>query len=145
MHLRNWVTCFRRKNSRNETFDFLAADRIGCIAQGQGNATWWLRPVRIGEYTGEVKQIRPATVPTCGIPTRFNFREEKFKLLDLLRKQPWAPLICDEMHMMPASVYVIRPFIRDAIPVTAVNHCHRIASSKTWSACLVRAWRASDD
>ncbi len=89
MHLRKWVTRFRRRNSRN--------------------------------------------------------REEKFKPLDLLRKQPWALIICGEVHVMPAPVNAIRPFIRDAMPVTAVNHCRRIASSKTRSACLVHNWRASDD
>jgi hypothetical protein len=49
----------------------------------------------------------------------------------------------DEMPPMPARVNVFRPFIRDAVLLTAVNHCSRIASWKqgtpTWFALGAQA------
>ena len=59
----------------------------------------------IGEYTGDLKQIRPITIATYQILTYRGSREEEFKHLDLLRQSQWGLIIYDEVHMLPAPVF----------------------------------------
>ncbi len=64
-----------------------------------------LAPEFIGEYTGDIKLIRPVTVGTYQILTHRNSRDEDFRHLDLLRQQQWGLIIYDEVHMLPAPVF----------------------------------------
>jgi DNA excision repair protein ERCC-3 len=64
---------------------------------------------QIGEYTGEVKMIRPVTVTTYQILT---YREgvqgkEEFPHLHLFSAPRWGLIIYDEVHMLPAPVFRI--------------------------------------
>ncbi len=59
----------------------------------------------VGEYTGDVKQVRPVTIATYQILTHRKSREEEFQHLDLLRQQQWGLIIYDEVHMLPAPVF----------------------------------------
>jgi DNA excision repair protein ERCC-3 len=64
-----------------------------------------LAPELIGEYTGDLKQIRPVTIGTYQILTHRSSREEDFRHLDLLRQQQWGLIIYDEVHTLPAPVF----------------------------------------
>lgn len=64
-----------------------------------------LAPELVGEYTGEVKAIRPVTIATYQILTHRRSRNGDFPHLDLLRQQQWGLIIYDEVHMLPAPVF----------------------------------------
>jgi DNA excision repair protein ERCC-3 len=64
-----------------------------------------LAPELIGEYTGDLKQVRPVTIGTYQILTYRSSRDEEFKHLDLLRQRQWGLIIYDEVHMLPAPVF----------------------------------------
>lgn len=67
-----------------------------------------LKPDDIGEYSGEVKDIRPVTVTTYQILTyRQNKIEEVFPHFSLFDKLNWGLIIYDEVHMLPAPVFRI--------------------------------------
>ncbi len=69
----------------------------------------------IGEYTGEIKQIRPITVSTYQILTyRKRKRRRKgvveiegpeFPHFELFNKGDWGLIIYDEVHLLPAPVF----------------------------------------
>ncbi len=64
-----------------------------------------LQPEQIGEYSGEVKEIRPVTLTTYQILT---YRKEKggdFLHFDLFSKGDWGLIIYDEVHLLPAPVF----------------------------------------
>jgi DNA excision repair protein ERCC-3 len=62
-------------------------------------------PELIGEYTGDLKQIRPVTIGTYQILTYRSSRDEEFRHLELLRQRQWGLIIYDEVHMLPAPVF----------------------------------------
>jgi DNA excision repair protein ERCC-3 len=62
-------------------------------------------PEDIGEYSGEVKEIRPVTITTYQILTHRKSREDDFLHLQTLNKHPWGLLIYDEVHLLPAQVF----------------------------------------
>jgi DNA excision repair protein ERCC-3 len=64
-----------------------------------------LRADQIGEYTGEVKEIRPVTVSTYQILTYRKSVEEGFTHFDLFHKNNWGLVIYDEVHLLPAPVF----------------------------------------
>jgi DNA excision repair protein ERCC-3 len=59
----------------------------------------------IGEYTGEVKEIRPVTVSTYQILTYRKSIEEGFTHFALFHKNNWGLVIYDEVHLLPAPVF----------------------------------------
>lgn len=59
----------------------------------------------IGEYSGEVKEIKPITVATYQILTHRNDKSHSFTHLDLFSKKNWGLIIYDEVHMLPAPVF----------------------------------------
>lgn len=65
---------------------------------------------QIGEYSGEVKEIRPITVSTYQILT---YRDasaqssEPFPHFHVFNARPWGLVIYDEVHMLPAPVFRI--------------------------------------
>jgi DNA excision repair protein ERCC-3 len=64
-----------------------------------------IRPDDIGEYTGEVKEIKPVTVTTYQILTHRKSRENDFTHFHNLNNNPWGLLIYDEVHLLPAQVF----------------------------------------
>ena len=61
----------------------------------------------IGEYSGEMKEIKPITVSTYQILTYRKPGEEEFKHFSLLKDGRWGFIIYDEVHMLPAPVFKI--------------------------------------
>ena len=66
-----------------------------------------LRPDQVGEYSGEVKQIRDVTVSTYQILT---YRESSdkgdiFPHFHVFNARNWGLIIYDEVHMLPAPVF----------------------------------------
>ncbi len=62
----------------------------------------------IGEYSGEVKEIKPVTVTTYQILTyRQSKILEEFPHFSLFNSSNWGLIIYDEVHMLPAPVFRI--------------------------------------
>ncbi|MDR2588557.1 MAG: DEAD/DEAH box helicase [Spirochaetales bacterium] len=64
-----------------------------------------LSPQDIGEYTGEVKTIRPVTVATYQILVWRAGKEEDFPHFRLFRERNWGLIIYDEVHLLPAPMF----------------------------------------
>ena len=64
-----------------------------------------LTPGLIGEYTGNIKEIKPVTLTTYQILTHRKSKEEDFIHLGLFQKQNWGLIIYDEVHTLPAPVF----------------------------------------
>jgi DNA excision repair protein ERCC-3 len=64
-----------------------------------------LSPDQIGEYTGEVKEIKPVTVSTYQILTYRKSVEEGFTHFDLFHRNNWGLVVYDEVHLLPAPVF----------------------------------------
>ena len=61
----------------------------------------------VGEYSGEVKNIKPVTVCTYQVLTWRENVEADFKHFKLLSEYNWGFVIYDEVHMLPAPVFKI--------------------------------------
>ena len=59
----------------------------------------------VGEYSGEVKEIRPITVSTYQILTSRQNKEADFVHFDKINAEPWGLIIYDEVHLLPAQVF----------------------------------------
>ncbi len=64
-----------------------------------------LAPDMVGEYTGELKEVRPVTITTYQILTYRRSRTEAFVHFDLFRAADWGLVIYDEVHLLPAPVF----------------------------------------
>jgi DNA excision repair protein ERCC-3 len=64
-----------------------------------------LTPDQVGEYTGEVKDVRPVTITTYQILTYRRSRTERFIHFDLFQAADWGLVIYDEVHLLPAPVF----------------------------------------
>lgn len=60
---------------------------------------------QVGEYTGELKQIRPVTVATYQILTHRKGKLDAFTHLDLFDKGGFGLIVYDEVHLLPAPVF----------------------------------------
>ncbi len=60
---------------------------------------------QIGEYSGEVKDVKPVTVTTYQILTYKKSRNDPFLHMDLFQKYNWGLMIYDEVHLLPAPVF----------------------------------------
>jgi DNA excision repair protein ERCC-3 len=60
---------------------------------------------RVGEYTGEHKQIRPVTVATYQILTHRRGKLDGFTHLDLFDRGNFGLIVYDEVHLLPAPVF----------------------------------------
>lgn len=61
----------------------------------------------IGEYSGNVKEIRPVTIATYNILTWRTDRTEAFAHLELFDHRNWGLIIYDEVHLLPAPVFQV--------------------------------------
>lgn len=64
-----------------------------------------LTPDQVGEYTGEVKEIKPVTVSTYQMLTHRNAEGERAIHLELLGARQWGLIIYDEVHTLPAPIF----------------------------------------
>ena len=60
---------------------------------------------QVGEYTGEIKQLRPVTVTTYQILTWRKRRTDPFPHFEIFNKGNWGLIIYDEVHLLPAPVF----------------------------------------
>jgi DNA excision repair protein ERCC-3 len=61
----------------------------------------------IGEYSGEIKEIKPITVTTYQVLTYRPNRRDEFPHFDLFDKNDWGLIVYDEVHLLPAPVFRI--------------------------------------
>jgi DNA excision repair protein ERCC-3 len=66
-----------------------------------------LRLHQIGEYTGEIKQVRPITVTTYQMLTHRGNDNGRFPHFDLFTSRNWGLIIYDEVHLLPAPIFRI--------------------------------------
>ncbi len=64
-----------------------------------------LSEAQIGEYSGEVKEIRPVTLTTYQILTYRRSKDGGFVHFDLFSRGDWGLIIYDEVHLLPAPVF----------------------------------------
>lgn len=67
---------------------------------------------QIGEYTGDVKRIRPVTVATYQIMTYRKSRHGEFKHFEVFEAKNWGLIIYDEVHLLPAPVFRVTATIQ---------------------------------
>ena len=61
----------------------------------------------VGEYTGEVKEIRPVTISTYQTLTWRKNRNADFPHMSIFNERDWGLIIYDEVHLLPAPVFRI--------------------------------------
>src|SRR5579884_2146699 len=61
----------------------------------------------IGEYSGEIKEIKPITVTTYQVLTYRPNRKEEFPHFELFNRGDWGLIVYDEVHLLPAPVFRI--------------------------------------
>lgn len=64
-----------------------------------------LDPSEVGEYSGEVKDIRPVTVTTYQVLTHRAPNSDEFPHLKIFGMRDWGLIIYDEVHLLPAPVF----------------------------------------
>ncbi|MFA5607938.1 MAG: DNA repair helicase XPB [Leucobacter sp.] len=57
----------------------------------------------IGEYSGQVKEVKPVTIATYQILT--SKRKGEYAHLSLLNAEDWGVIIYDEVHLLPAPIF----------------------------------------
>ncbi|MFT4234575.1 MAG: DEAD/DEAH box helicase [Microbacterium sp.] len=62
-----------------------------------------LTPEEIGEYSGQVKEVKPVTIATYQILT--SKRKGQYAHLALLDALDWGLIVYDEVHLLPAPVF----------------------------------------
>src|SRR5690606_553278 len=60
---------------------------------------------QVGEYSGEVKDICPATVSTYQILTYRDRKNDEYPHMELFDAHNWGLVVYDEVHMLPAPVF----------------------------------------
>ncbi|TBL78314.1 DNA repair helicase XPB [Paenibacillus thalictri] len=59
----------------------------------------------VGEYCGELREVRPITIATYQILTYRRSEADDFVHMDLFRKRDWGLIVYDEVHLLPAPVF----------------------------------------
>ncbi len=62
-------------------------------------------PETIGEYSGEIKAIKPITITTYQMLTYRKSKNAEFVHMDLFDSNRWGLIIYDEVHLLPAPVF----------------------------------------
>ena len=60
----------------------------------------------IGEYSGEIKEIKPVTIATYQILSH-RTKNEEFPHLSLFKERNWGLIVYDEVHLLPAPIFRI--------------------------------------
>ena len=87
---------------------------------------------QVGEYSGEVKEIRPVTLATYQILTYRRRKGESFPHFQIFNAMNWGLIIYDEVHLLPAPVFRV---------TAEIQSCRRLGLTAT----LVREDRKEDD
>ncbi|HKD99910.1 MAG TPA: DNA repair helicase XPB [Planctomycetota bacterium] len=66
-----------------------------------------LEPSEVGEYTGEVKDLRPVTVTTYQMLTYRKHRDAPFHHFAIFGQRDWGLVVYDEVHLLPAPVFSV--------------------------------------
>lgn len=64
-----------------------------------------LHPDMIGEYSGEVKEIKPVTITTYQILTYRKKKDDEFAHFHIFNEANWGLIVYDEVHLLPAPVF----------------------------------------
>jgi len=59
----------------------------------------------IGEYSGDIKEIKPVTVATYQVLTWRKNKKDDFPHFGIFRAKNWGLVIYDEVHLLPAPVF----------------------------------------
>lgn len=59
----------------------------------------------VGEYTGEVKDVKPVTITTYQMLTYRRRRGDAFEHLGIFSQKEWGLVVYDEVHLLPAPVF----------------------------------------
>lgn len=59
----------------------------------------------IGEYSGEVKEIKPVTIATYQILTYRRNKNDSFVHYEVFNSENWGLIIYDEVHLLPAPIF----------------------------------------
>jgi len=59
----------------------------------------------VGEYSGEIKEIKPVTLTTYQLLTFRKKKDSEFLHMELFDAQNWGLIVYDEVHMLPAPVF----------------------------------------
>jgi len=62
-------------------------------------------PHAVGEYTGQVKNVKPVTITTYQMLTYRRSKDEPMENLELFQERNWGLIIYDEVHLLPAPVF----------------------------------------
>ncbi len=62
---------------------------------------------QVGEYSGQLKQVRPVTVATYQMLTHRPERGAAFPHLELFDSRDWGLIIYDEVHLLPAPIFQV--------------------------------------
>jgi len=60
---------------------------------------------QIGEYSGEMKEIRPITICTYQILVYRKAKSQQYPHFELLNNPNWGLIVYDEVHLLPAPVF----------------------------------------
>lgn len=60
---------------------------------------------KVGEYTGQSKEVRPITIATYQMMTYRHAENEEFVHMRLFHERNWGLIIYDEVHLLPAPVF----------------------------------------
>jgi DNA excision repair protein ERCC-3 len=71
-----------------------------------------LTPEDLGEYTGDMKEVRPVTVATYQIMTWRKSRDDEFEHFKIFEARNWGLIIYDEVHLLPAPVFRVTATIQ---------------------------------
>ncbi|UYZ37991.1 DEAD/DEAH box helicase [Clostridium beijerinckii] len=59
----------------------------------------------IGEYSGEIKEIKPITISTYQILTHRKSKVDEFVHMNIFHEKDWGLIIYDEVHTLPAPIF----------------------------------------
>lgn len=60
---------------------------------------------QVGEYSGNLKEVKPVTVATYQILTHRSSGQSEFTHMGLFQQRNWGLIIYDEVHLLPAPVF----------------------------------------
>ena len=64
-----------------------------------------LKPEDVGEYSGEIKELKPVTLTTYQILTYRKKKTDDFTHFHLFNDNNWGLILYDEVHLLPAPVF----------------------------------------
>ncbi len=92
---------------------------------------------QIGEYTGDVKEIKPVTVCTYQILIYRKTKESEFNHFNLFRSKNWGLIIYDEVHLLPAPIFKITSEIQSTRRLGLTATLVREDNKETDVFCLI--------